>query len=90
MPEQPQEPDDSAASDGRALVFGDQRGVLQECGVEIAGDASLRPLITIGCQSKRALVVLLTPPNEGPSVDELAPWLGLSSSLVEHMEDQSS
>ena len=45
------EPDDPAAGNATAVVFSGQRGVLQECGVKLAGDASLRPLLTICCQS---------------------------------------
>lgn len=72
-----------------ALVFGDQRTVLAEAGIELRSDAPLRPLLTIGGRSKRTLVVVLTEPGEGPAVDVVAPWIEATSDLIEHMEGRS-
>ena len=90
MPEQESDSTKLPGEGGGSVVFGDQPSVLRECGLEITADASLRPLLTIGCRSKKALAVVFTRPGEGPSIDELAPWLEASSGLVEHMEDQSA
>lgn len=69
-----------------ALVFGDQKAVLAEAGIEFRDDAPLRPLLTIGGPSKRTLIVVLTEPDEGPAVDVIGPWIETSSDLIDHME----
>ena len=90
MPDRSTETDNRTDENAGAKVFGDQRAALLEVGVEMKPHASLRPLMTIGDGSRKVVIVLLTKPDEGPAIDELAPWLEASSNLIEHMEGRPS